>query len=506
MVRRIACLLVRDFSLAALVRANPDLSGDALALSSDYTPNAGILALSPKARAAGLRPAMTVAQARAILPELVVVRPSAAAEDSARDALYDVAVSVSPLVEEGPPGVVWLDAGGLDRLFGTEESIAAELVCRARHAGMEASAGIASGKEVALMAARCGGQRSIAPHREREFLAWLPLEIIDPAVEDDELFTLLARWGIRRLGDLARLPAEAVGTRLGRRGAELSRLARGAADPAPLVARRRAEEFVEKAELEAAVDSLEPLCFVLNAMLGRLLARLALRGLHAGDLQVELELDGHRRDCRRIALAAAGAEARPLLAILRIALEADPPRTSVAAVLLSAEPRPARLVQSELFAPPSPAPSRLEAILARIAAICGPQRMGTLRPLDSYRPEAVALAPFAPPPPSAMPAAPADGADTALGFVRLAVRLIRPAEEVEVLCTGTSLDFVRGRNLGARVVTAAGPWRRCGEWWRDEPQDSFARDYYDLALSDGGVYRIFRDLRSDRWFLDGIYD
>ena len=506
MGRRIACLLVRDFSLAALVRANPDLGECVLALSHDHSPNAAILSLLPKARAAGLRPAMTVAQARTVLPELIVVQPSAAAEESARAALYDVAASVSPLVEEGPPGVVWLDAGGLDRLFGTEEAIATELVRRARHAGMEASAGIASGKEVALMAARCGGQRSIAPHREREFLAWLPLEIIDPAAEGDELFTLLARWGIRRLGDLARLPAEAMGTRLGRRGAELSRLARGEADPAPLVARRRAEEFAEKIEMEAAVESLEPLCFVLNAMLGRLLARLALRGLRAGDLQVELELEGCRRDCRRIALAAAGTEVRPLLAILRLALEAGPPHAPVTAVSLSAEPHPVRLVQSELFAPPSPAPSRLEATLTRIAAICGPQRMGTLRPLDSYRPEAVALAPFAPPPPPAIPAAPAGGTDTAPGVVRLAVRLIRPAEEVEVLCTGTSLDFVRGRNLGARVVTAAGPWRRCGEWWRDEPQGGFARDYYDLALSDGGVYRIFRDLRSDRWFLDGVYD
>jgi hypothetical protein len=32
------------------------------------------------------------------------------------------------------------------------------------------------------------------------------------------------------------------------------------------------------------------------------------------------------------------------------------------------------------------------------------------------------------------------------------------------------------------------------------------RDYYELALADGGVYRVFRDLDSGRWFVDGIYD
>ena len=34
----------------------------------------------------------------------------------------------------------------------------------------------------------------------------------------------------------------------------------------------------------------------------------------------------------------------------------------------------------------------------------------------------------------------------------------------------------------------------------------FIRDYYELALEDGGVYRVFRDANSHKWFLDGAYD
>jgi hypothetical protein len=63
---------------------------------------------------------------------------------------------------------------------------------------------------------------------------------------------------------------------------------------------------------------------------------------------------------------------------------------------------------------------------------------------------------------------------------------------------------VRGASLGGRVVARAGPWRHDGEWWRDGA--GFARDYYELALDDGGVYRVFRDLKSQRWYLDGVYD
>jgi hypothetical protein len=101
--------------------------------------------------------------------------------------------------------------------------------------------------------------------------------------------------------------------------------------------------------------------------------------------------------------------------------------------------------------------------------------------------------------------------------------------EVEVMCrVGGMPEFIRGRNLGARVVSLAGPWRRQGEWWSPAAASgtlspsradrrarwpeglgapaAFARDYYEVALDDGGVYRVFRDLSSGEWFLDGIYD
>jgi hypothetical protein len=70
------------------------------------------------------------------------------------------------------------------------------------------------------------------------------------------------------------------------------------------------------------------------------------------------------------------------------------------------------------------------------------------------------------------------------------------------------------------VVSIAGPWRRQGEWWKtasggrdaangggsNAVAGGFAHDYYEMALDDGGVYRVYRDLRTERWFVDGIYD
>jgi nucleotidyltransferase/DNA polymerase involved in DNA repair len=562
--RRIACLLVADFPVAAIARNHPELRDRPFAIvrtssarpASDsrysgphaqYQPHNELQYVSSHARAAGVRPGMTVAQARALAPDLVVTCPAPAAERSAADALVDAAASLSPVVEEGTPGCVWLDLAGLQRLFrhsirpqersgDDENDIAAELMRRARRVGLEAAVGIASGKEVALMAARCGGMRVIASDAERDFLNWLPLDMLDLGIgaHGEEVELMLARLGIRRLGELARLDVRAVGSRLGIHGVELIRIARGESS-ASIVVRQRVETFTESAELEYGIENLEPLGFVMRAMLEALVERLELRGLVAGDLTLSLKLADRGRDDRRVAIAAATNEVRSLLVLLNLSLEASPPSAAVEMIRITVEPRTPRPAQADLFLPPSPAPDRLEAAIARITALCGPGRVGRIAPANSWRPEAVRLDSFAPPPSAANVnnGVPMNASDTpAANVARIVMRTIRPAEEVEVMCTRETPEFVRGVKICARVVSSAGPWRRQGEWWaqsdaahttgdcaaRDAEAarhaDSwqaaapaaYARDYYELALADGGVYRVYRDLDSGRWFADGVYD
>ena len=76
---------------------------------------------------------------------------------------------------------------------------------------------------------------------------------------------------------------------------------------------------------------------------------------------------------------------------------------------------------------------------------------------------------------------------------------------------------LRGKQTTARVLIAAGPYRLSGEWWRPSPDGDgdgdgdgaargWAREYWDVHASDGAVYRLHRDGRSGRFFLDGYYD
>jgi hypothetical protein len=103
-----------------------------------------------------------------------------------------------------------------------------------------------------------------------------------------------------------------------------------------------------------------------------------------------------------------------------------------------------------------------------------------------------------------VPAQSAGSGERSEASFRLVVRVLRPPRPIDVFTERDVPAFVRGPGFGGRVVGAAGPWRLAGEWWSERP---LARDYWDFELSDGGVYRCYRELGDrGRWLVDGVYD
>lgn len=82
----IACILVTDFPLAALLRAEPALVGVPLVISASHAAHAETLFVSAAALKQGVRAGMTLAQARMMSAQLVARPRSAAAEQSAMSA------------------------------------------------------------------------------------------------------------------------------------------------------------------------------------------------------------------------------------------------------------------------------------------------------------------------------------------------------------------------------------------------------------------------------------
>jgi protein ImuB len=456
---------------------------------------------------------MTVAQALVRHADLVVRPADHEAMAAGKAALFEVAASISPRVEASSGGVVLLDVAGVERLFGSTEGVAAALTSRAERVGFEVGVGIADGPStarIAAIAAARSGQAIVVSHGgDAAWLAPLPLAALAAVAEEragrgrppwKEIFPALQRVGVHRIGDLARLPLAEVSTRFGNVGARTWRIATGEdpttilPDPAPL-------ELSEGVELEYGMESLEALLFVMRGLLDRSLARLQVRSLACKGLEIHLSLENGAKAQIAVGVLAPTRDVKTLTMLARAAVERAPPRAPIQGVRIVVFPDRARPAQLDLFRSPGPSPERLATTLAHLDALCGPGRVGRPVPPSGHRPEEMALAPFGPSGAgrgtSARQAAPWDGP-------MLALRAIRPAIPAEVYCEDGGIAYVRATGLAGRTVVSSGPWRIETEWWTDSP---CRRDYYDVQLSDGGIYRLYRDLTaSGSWFVDGCYD
>jgi protein ImuB len=458
---RTACCRVPDLPLAAKLRANPELEGRPLAVAS---------------------PAL---------------------ERTAREALLDAALSLSPRAALVPratgafaaEAAVLVDASGVSALFCSEQGFAAALEQRCQRLGLPSCIAIASSQSVARIAARglsAGEVRVLPPGSEAAFLAPLPLNILDP---DDALAEALTRFGVRCVHDLLALPRRALGTRLGPRVIELVALARGEEIEPPLPAPAPGR-LVEAADLEFAIVRLEPLGFVLQGLLSRLLARLEARRLACAELELRLDLEGGGCDARRVGLAAPTLDLRVLMRLLVRALETRPPEGPVMGAALGAEECPLQSDQLDLFRPAGPAPTTLGRTLAELQALCGPQRIGAPRTADDHRAHRFEMAAFEP---GSTSAKRKENNSSCLGVCAL-----RPPVRAEVRLQGREPGWIRSPVANGRVVHLAGPWRTTGGWW--SPESRFAYDYFDVETSDGTIARLRFDHVRRRWHIDAVYD
>ena len=508
---RLACLTVPMFPLAARLRSEPDLAGTAAAVFAGNGHAARLVAATRPARKAGLRPGMTLPQARALLPKLVARGRDEASERAATEALLDAADGISPRVEDAGEGLVYVDLDGLHRHFPGEKDLGRALIAAAKREGLPARCGIASSKLSAEVAAGLPDSPVVVPAGgEAAFLAPLPLSRLAPEVD---LAGTLRRWGLSTVGDFAKLPSGEIAGRLGETGRALHDVARGL-DPRPFVPRRPPPGFTEGMSLEWPLVTLEPFLGLAAAALDRLVRRLADHAAGCVRLDVELSLDPDGADARSLSLPAPTRDTKTLLSLLRLSLESKPPGAPVCGFSLTAHPDAPRPGQLTLFGPAEISPDKLATALARLFALLGDGRVGSPRTVDGHRPGRFALVPWAPPPPPVERRPPREGRGL------LAVRVLRPPRPLEVIVNGNGSDggaaprpvslrtlateeTKGGPDLQGAVRVASGPWHLEEAWWTGE---GVARDYWDVELSAGPLCRIYRDTASGDWFADGVYD
>lgn len=494
---RILCLFVPLFPLAARLRSEPALLNEAIAIVEGNGNNAHVVAATRRARTKGIRPGLSLAQARSIVPKLIARGRDAECERTAQEALLEVAESFSPRVEDAGEGVVFADIAGMERHYATEEELAKSAMRAAEGIGLPSRCGIAASKLAARVAAELTpSPQIVAPGKESDFLAPLPLTRLSPEVE---AAITLQRWGLSSVGDFARLPESEVASRLGEAGRELHYAARGM-DPRPLIPRAVPPEFREGMELEWPLVALDPFLFIANAALDRLAKRLETAGFACTRLEITMNLEPDGFHSRAIELPAPTRDVKTMLTLIRLDLEKTPPGAPVVGFAIVAHPDRPRRAQLSLFGPAALSPEKLATAIARLASLLGEDRIGMATTVDGHLPDRYAIADYVPPPPPDTRSKP----PRSRGL--LAVRVFRPPIPVDVITRvvdgEVQITAIKGDDINGDVRVSSGPWRIEDGWWSSS---SAFREYWDVEMAVGPVYRVYQGERSS-WLVDARYD
>jgi protein ImuB len=486
---RLACFHIPLFPLAARLRSEPSLLNEALAIIEGTGGNAHVLAATRRARKRGVHAGMSLAQARTILPKLIARARDAECERAAQEALLEVAETFSPRIEDAGEGLVYLDVSGTERHFASETELGKSAVRAMETNGLPGRAGIAASKLAARVAAELTPTPTVVVSGEEEsFLAPLPLTRLSPELE---AAAMLHRFGLTSIGELARLPENEVATRLGETGRALHHAARGI-DPRPLIPRPLPPQFREGMELEWPLVALEAFLFIAHAALDRLAARMEMQGFACKRLEMTLTLEPDGYDVRGIDLPAPTRDVKTMLTLIRLNLEKTPPGAPVIGFSFTAHPDRPRRAQLSLFGPAAVSPEKLATTIARLISILGEGRVGMPVTVEGYLPERHAIAEFAPLPP---PAVRGEGGAHTIA----PARVYRPPFPIEVTMRDDTIASLRGQDFEGSVDMTSGPWPIEEGWWRKDPA---AREYWDVELERGGIYRLYRAANNAEWFAD----
>ena len=255
----------------------------------------------------GLAAGLTLADAQARQPSLVVCDAAPAAEARLLERVADACARFTPLIGlDGADGLM-LDVSGVAHLFGGEAGLVAEVEARLMRQGLTVALGLADSPRAAWALARFSHRR-VAPAglAGKDFARLyhdMPVAALGLAAE---ICADLARAGLRRVGDLAMRPRAPIAARFGAdviaRLAALQSEERGAISP-----RFSPPELSVERRFASPIAASEAVMATLARLADDLAALLERQGKGARRLELMLfRVDG---GARRIAVGAG----RPLV-------------------------------------------------------------------------------------------------------------------------------------------------------------------------------------------------
>jgi protein ImuB len=325
-----------------------------------------------------------------------------------------------------------------------------------------------------------------------------------------KILTILHKWGIHTLGQLAALDKEQLRARLGLEAIRMWERANGQSKRV-LKLVRPSESFEESFEFENEIETAEPLLFMLRRFLEQLAVRLSGIYLVAKELTLRIRFGNKQVYERVFKIPQPTNDVDLLFRMLQTHLENFRSEHPIVAVALSAQPiKPAR-EQIGLFETTLRNPHQLSETLARLTALLGADRVGTPILEETHRPDAFHMEPFLWNSTSAVGNGgrssatpglhPVARRSSPLHILRPALRRFRPATSAAVLLDENKPAHVRSAEIWGETIEQCGPYLISGNWWDEK---SWARAEWDLQMENGDLVRVHE--AEGTWEIDGVYD
>ncbi len=477
-----------------------------------------VMAVDQRASKLGLTRGLTLADARARIPDLSVAESDVKADVAFINRLAELCDRFTPSVALDPPDGIILDITGCAHLFGDETNLRTKVSSRLSHIGVDVRATIAGTPGAARSLARFSLIGIASQGKDEELVRRLPVAAL-AGLERDTVVALL-RAGLKTIGDLADRPSQVLAARFGQDlvtrlvrtlGRENARITPLRPLPAIIVERHFAEPLMQAEALEGVLSSLidDAVCVMQERDEG---GRIFEASFFRSDNAVRRLVVQTGRPSREAAL---------ILRLYRERLDTlvDPidPGFGFDSIRFAAPVTEQLKAIQPGFDGGIVDDDTVSDLVDRLIVRFGSDRVLRFEARDTHDPDRRArLVPASNPSVSAdrnrvMPRTlwptPERGEPP-----HRPLQLFNPPQPIEALAEvpdGPPLRF-RWRRVLHEITRAEGPERIAPEWWR-KTGGAQARDYYRVENAAGCRFWVFRQglygqaEARPRWFLHGMF-
>lgn len=536
---RIACLRIPKFQIVVQQKHEPQLKNKEFVLLADAQKPADTVNLSrarvfmcsPAASKKNVVSGMKWTEARATCAGLTWRQCDHKLYQQAKTKVVGELIACSPRVSAKEPGIFILDASGLGRLGGENKLCRDILKLVSRLGYVEGQVGIADSAFAALVATRFKKRWHIVPPgQDAEFLK--PLSLNHLALDYD-LHDMFIDLGLKSMGDIARLPVDALAERFGDEVAKTQQLVLGFDRLQPEVPAPE-KQFSVFIELGGAMDALNETLFVFKSLLDTVTEQLKENAYWAEELQIQFFNDSEMFDDRKLKLVRASSNAKFLLEVVRLSIEAHPLIREYTAIKLAVSRFSKEIYEQSTIQSDSDTKkislSQQSNLLQKFVTRLGENTLVKPVANDQYTPDKAGIWVPIFKPIKTSPTSRLVALDAAQSAEEAAVPVnclyVNEKSGAHGLVSGLVLRqtpnpvpiLVELNNGAPAAVAYLGQWHyvkeitapEClsGFWW----EDAYRRSYYTALIepkynhSSPLLVQLVREHDQQAWFLNGIYD